>query len=199
MASTITFYYDFLSPYSYLASTQLQALAERVDAIVAYKPIHVLQLMDMVSNHPTTVLCEAKLAYAFEDLARWAAVYDVPITPNPHLKEIDVTPLLLGALAAEQQGAIEAYTTAVFSAYWTKQAAFNNSDELLAILAEASIAEPDKIVAASSAQQKHLEANIEEAVQRGVFGVPSFVCETGLYFGNDRLTFLEHSLAEARA
>ena len=61
MTKTATFYYDFSSPYSYLASTQLPALAERSGARINPVPIDVLALMDKVgANSPTTVICKAK-------------------------------------------------------------------------------------------------------------------------------------------
>ena len=194
MSRTIKFYYDFLSPYSYLASTQLPRLAKRVDASIDYKPIDVLKLMVKVGNQPTTVLCEAKLTYAFQDLARWSDVYQVPITPNPHLTTIDVTPLLLGAIAAKQYGEIQEYNQAVFTAYWSKQAQFKDASELLSILADSSLRNPEQILDRSRALSTELDRNIEDAIEDGVFGVPSFACDTGLFFGNDRLDFLEKAL-----
>ncbi len=195
MSKRIRFYFDFLSPYSYLASTQLPGLAARVGVHIEYKPVHVLQLMEKVGNEPTTILCQAKLAYAFQDLARWSATYNVPITPNPHLEKIDVTPLLLGAIAADDAGVIEAYTNAVFSAYWTQQAEFRDRAELLAILTEAAVPAPEKILEDSKSLADRLEANISQAVNDGVFGVPSFVSNGSLFFGNDRLEFLESDLS----
>lgn len=195
MNKSIKFYYDFLSPYSYLASTQLPSIAEQLGYEISYKPIHVLKLMEQVGNQPTTVLCEAKLNYAFQDLARWAKEYQVPLAPNPHLKSIDVTPLLLGALAAEDAGLIRQYTSAVFEAYWVKQAAFKDSSELLAILEAADIPNASAMLQAGNELGDRLDANIGEAVSDGVFGVPSFICDEKLYFGNDRLTFLEKELA----
>ena len=194
MSTTIKFYYDFLSPYSYLACTQLPALTARHDVTIEYKPIHVLQLMESVGNQPTTVLCKAKLAYAYQDLARWAATYDVPFTPNPHLGSIDSTPLLLGALVANELDVGRQYAESVFSAYWTQQAALENAEELLKILNEAAISNADEIVERRSSKTAQLEDNIGEAIADGVFGVPSFVTEAGLYFGNDRLSFLERAL-----
>jgi 2-hydroxychromene-2-carboxylate isomerase len=151
--------------------------------------------MEKVGNQPTTVLCDAKLAYAFQDLGRWSEQYQVPITPNPHLKSIDVTPLLLGAIAARDVGVIREYTTAVFEAYWVNQAAFKDTGELLSVLEDAGITNAEGILEASAGLEDRLESNISSAEQDGVFGVPSFVCEAGLYFGNDRLDFLEQGLA----
>ncbi|MEM8563049.1 MAG: DsbA family protein, partial [Pseudomonadota bacterium] len=158
-------------------------------------PIAVLRLREKVGNQPTTVLCDAKLSYALQDLGRWAEKYQVPITPNPHLKTIDVTPLLLGAIAADDAGLAETYIEAVFKAYWVDQAAFADLAELQSILENAGITDARKLLELSSGLEDRLDANIASAVADGVFGVPSFVCDAGLFFGNDRLEFLEQGLA----
>lgn len=195
MARTIKFYYDFLSPYSYLASLQLPAIAKRHNCTIDYLPIAVLRLMEKVGNQPTTVLCDAKLSYALQDLGRWAQKYQVPITPNPHLNTIDVTPLLLGAIAADDAGFAESYIEAVFNAYWVEQAAFKDSAELQVIIENAGIPDAQKLLELGAGLDDRLDANIASAIADGVFGVPSFVCEAGLFFGNDRLEFLEQGLA----
>lgn len=195
MARTIKFYYDFLSPYSYLASLQLPAIAQRHDCTIEYMPISVLRLMEKVGNQPTTILCEAKLSYALQDLGRWAQKYQVAITPNPHLNTIDVEPLLLGAIAADDARLTEAYNKAVFEAYWVEQAAFRDLSELKSILENAKFPGAQELLELSSGLEDRLDANIASAVADGVFGVPSFVCNAGLFFGNDRLEFLEQELA----
>ncbi|MEM6581432.1 MAG: 2-hydroxychromene-2-carboxylate isomerase [Pseudomonadota bacterium] len=195
MARSIKFYYDFLSPYSYLASLQLPAIALRHDCTIDYLPISVLRLMEKVGNQPTTILCEAKLSYALQDLGRWAQKYEVAITPNPHLNTIDVEPLLRGAIAADDAGLTEAYNKAVFEAYWVEQAAFRDLSELKSILENAQFPGAQELLELSSGLEDRLHANIASAVADGVFGVPSFVCDSGLFFGNDRLDFLEQELA----
>ena len=191
----IRFYFDFLSPYSYLASTQLVGLAQRTGTTIDFRPINVLQLMERVGNQPTTVLCEAKLRYAFQDLARWAGDYDVPLNPNPHLRTIDVNPLLRGALAASHAGCVDTYIATVFKGYWVDALAFDSREVLLDILLNANIPNADELLEHSDSLQPELDCNIDAAIEDGVFGVPSFVSRDRLYFGNDRLHFLEREFA----
>lgn len=191
----IRFYFDFLSPYSYLASTQLAGVAARTGQTIDYRPINVLQLMERVGNQPTTVLCEAKLHYAFQDLARWAEDYKVPLNPNPHLRTIDVNPLLRGALAAKHTGHVETFIAAVFKGYWIDASSFDSREVLLGMLLDAGISYAGELLEHSDSLQPELDSNIDAAIEDGVFGVPSFVARDRLYFGNDRLHFLERECA----
>jgi 2-hydroxychromene-2-carboxylate isomerase len=85
MPQDVDFFFDFISPYTYLAQTQLPALKERTGARFRLWPIHLLKLMKQVGNVPTTVICANKMKYAMQDIGRWVACYDVPLQPNPHV------------------------------------------------------------------------------------------------------------------
>jgi len=184
-----TFFYDFRSPYSYLASTQLSALPGEFE----WRPIDVLELMKQVGNVPTTVICKPKQAYARADLGRWAALYGAPLSPNPAMGAIDGPRLLRAALAAEHLGQGEAAARRLFAAMWAGDAPLGTTQEVAASLADLGVT-PELIEAPERAAE--LEANVAAAVAAGVFGAPSFVTEGGLlFFGNDRLDFLRRALA----
>ena len=76
--TTIDFYFDFRSPYSYLAHSQLGSLGAGVN----YRPMDVVAVMKQVGNTPTTVTCQAKGQYARADLQRWAKRYGLPLRPR---------------------------------------------------------------------------------------------------------------------
>lgn len=195
MTRTLDFYYDFLSPYSYLAFTRLPALAQAAGATIAFKPIDVIEVMERVGNAPTTVLCAAKGRYALADMARWAGKYGVPITRNPHFRSIAGRPLLLGAVAAARIGQAEAYSRAIFEGVWTKQAAFADDAQTLEVLREGGFKDAEAVLAARDDAEGDLQSLIDEATKGGVFGVPSFKVGEALFFGNDRLSFVEEALA----
>jgi 2-hydroxychromene-2-carboxylate isomerase len=75
MTRTIEFYFDFPSPYSYLAQTQLPKIAAEHGATVTYHPFRILELMTIVGNRPTTIECKNKGKYAGVDLQRWTKRY----------------------------------------------------------------------------------------------------------------------------
>src|SRR5471032_1427068 len=118
MTRTIKFYFDFLSPYSYLALTQLGDLAARHRANVALTPISVLAVMKLTDNSPTTILSKAKGAYVMADVGRWARRYGVPVGRDRAQRQVDDPRLLAGAAIAGELGQIEPYTRAVFGAIW---------------------------------------------------------------------------------
>ena len=194
MSTSITFYYDFVSPYSYLVSTQLPALLQRTGASIVYKPIHILTVMDATGNTPTTVTCKAKGRYALSDLARWASHYKVPLSPHPLFGRFSTLPFLHGALAAEAVGQLDAYNKAVFDAFWVRHADIESDEGITGFLSEAGIERAVEIWSEREAYTAQLEDFQQEAIAAGVFGVPSFVTQSGLYFGNDRLNFLEEGL-----
>ncbi|HEX5380339.1 MAG TPA: DsbA family protein, partial [Phenylobacterium sp.] len=85
----LEFHFDFLSPYTYLASTQISALAQRTGSSVTYTPFRILELMKLVGNRPTTMESANKYRYANGDLGRWAARYQTPVNPHPNLRQFD--------------------------------------------------------------------------------------------------------------
>jgi 2-hydroxychromene-2-carboxylate isomerase len=191
---TVDFYFDFTSPYSYLAHTQLGALAQRHDALLRYRPIPVLDLMARVGNRPTSVECKAKARYAMADLGRWARKYGVPIAANPHLRTMDPHLLLRASVAAspEQFGLV---VDRLFEAVWAHAARLDSEQDVMAVLGGVDANHRGANEEASASVQ----ANLEAAIAVGVFGVPSFVLnEKSLYFGNDRLAFLENALEHER-
>jgi 2-hydroxychromene-2-carboxylate isomerase len=194
MSTSITFYYDFVSPYSYLASTQLPAFLQRTGANIVYKPIHILTVMDAVGNTPTTATCRAKGKYALSDLARWASHYSVPLSPHSQFGRFSTLPFLHGALAAEAAGQLDAYNEAVFDALWVRHADIESDEGITGFLSAAGIEGATDIWGERKAYAAQLENLQQEAIDAGVFGVPSFVTKNGLYFGNDRLNFLEEGL-----
>jgi 2-hydroxychromene-2-carboxylate isomerase len=194
MTKTVRVYYDFISPYSFLALSQLTGIGERTGATFDFRPVHVLTLMSMVGNRPTTVECKAKARYAMADLGRWSKRLNVPIVPSPHLGKIDTRPLLLGAIAARESNQIETYNRAIFEGIWQKGAAFESDDALLDMLASYGVKNAAALLADRANLQNAQDALLADAVKDGVFGVPSFVFAGKLFFGNDRLSFLEEAL-----
>jgi len=195
VSKTIKFYFDFVSPYSYLAATQIEALAERGGASIDYRPIHVGTLMARVGNRSTTIECAAKRNYAMGDLARWARHLQVPVVMNPLFGKLDTRPLLTTAIAAAELGQARVATRALFAGMWVEQCAFADDAAIIALLERHAVPDAAAIVALGKERRETLTAMTDEAEADGAFGVPSFVYEGQLFFGNDRMTFLEEALA----
>ena len=85
--AALDFYFDYRSPYAYLAQTQVRKLGVEV----AWRPFEILQLMDKVGNVPTSITCKPKGKYLGADLMRWVALYKVPFQRHPQSGSIDAS------------------------------------------------------------------------------------------------------------
>lgn len=188
----LEFFYDFRSPYGYLAFTQLRGL----DAEIALRPIQVLKLMERVGNTPTTITCAAKGRYARQDIARWARRYGVPFNPS-NMRENDGDACSRAVLAAGTPANAMAITLALYRAGWSEAKPLATKADILAAIAAAGI---DPAPAAERIDAPdivaRLEANTAEAAERGVFGSPTIVVGDAMFFGNDRLDFVREHLAQ---
>ncbi len=196
MTRTIEFYFDFPSPYSYLAHTQLPKIAAEHGATVTYHPFRILELMTIVGNRPTTIECKNKGKYAGVDLQRWPMRYNVDFSRNPHLKSFDYAELDRAVLVAVEDGLGAEYVTAVFTAIWGKPVDLSQRAVLSEVLEKAGFNAPQLIQRASHAGiVAKLEAETKAAAERGVFGAPTmFVGQHMFFFGNDRLDFVAEAL-----
>jgi 2-hydroxychromene-2-carboxylate isomerase len=190
----IDFYFDFVSPYSYLAHSQLDVL----EAPVRLAPMAVLELMKQVNNTPTTVTCPVKRAYAGKDLARWSARYGVPVSATD-MKRLDGALLLRVATAAKPGPERAAVVEAIFKGVWGAEGD-PSPEGLEALLAARGLPAADLIAAAAQpAAADALAAETKAAAEIGVFGAPTIRVAGELFFGNDRLDFVREAITQARA
>jgi 2-hydroxychromene-2-carboxylate isomerase len=195
MSQHIDFFFDFVSPYTYLAQTQLPALIARTNATLRLWPMHLLNLMKRVGNSPTTVLCSNKMKYAGQDMDRWVSRYRVPFQFNPHVFAADQSLALRAAMVAQDQGVEDAYNRAIFGAFWVEGLDVNDRARLGERLDAGGLDGNALLEAASEARYgERLAENTETAAQRGIFGSPTFIVGDDVFFGNDRLEFLEQRL-----
>lgn len=191
MTQNVEFFYDFRSPYSYLAYTQLMQL----DVAIAFKPMQILKVMDRVGNVPTTITCAAKGRYARVDLGRWAHRYGVMLNPSD-MKANDGDAMSRAVLAATTPEAAAEVTLAIYRAIWSNAETLADSAAIVASLAAAGI-DTTAIAQGIDAPETiaRLEANTDEAVERGVFGSPTIFVGDAMFFGNDRIEFVRDELA----
>ena len=109
----VDFFFDFISPYTYLTRTRRDDIAARTGARFKMWPMHILNLMKIVGNTPTTVVCSNKRKYAGQDIGRWCARYQVPFKVNAHLRG-DHSLTLRGALVAQEMNLEDRYNGDVF-------------------------------------------------------------------------------------
>ena len=196
MARTLEFYYDYGSPYSYLADTQVETIAKRAGAALARKPMLLGGVYKATGNtSPMTV--EPKARWTTFDMPMWARHYGVPFQPNPFFP-VNTLTLMRGAAAAQIDGLFERYHPAIYKAMWVDGRNLNDMAVIAAVLGEAGL---DMSTFAGRVQdpdvKERLKATTDEAVGRGVFGAPTCFVGDRMFFGNDRLPFVELALKGA--
>lgn len=191
MSPRVEFFYDFRSPYSYLAFTQLREM----EIELHLRPMQILKVMEVVGNVPTTITCVAKGRYARVDLARWGQRYGISINPS-NMRENDGDACSRAALAAPTPVQAEAITLALYRAGWSDAKPLATKADILSAIAAAGI-DPAPIAERMDAPDvvAQLEANTKEAAERGVFGSPTIFVGDAMFFGNDRIDFVREHLA----
>ena len=193
MSKSVDFYFDFGSPTSYLAYTQLASVAERTGATVRYKPI-LLGGVFQATNNRSPLEVAAKGKWMRADIEDFARRYGVPFQWNPHFP-INTLALMRGAIHALREGTLVTYSDTMFKAIWADTENMNDPAVIGKVLEAAGFDAP-RIFAATQDQsvKDALKAATEEAVARGVFGAPTFFVGPRMHFGQDRLLYVEELL-----
>lgn len=191
----LEFFWDVGSPYSYLAATQLPRLGERTGATLRYRPLLLGGVFKAVGNQPPAAL-GVKQRYLHTDLARWRDTYEVPMRlPGEVPFPINTLLPMRVAMAAELAGQGERMCHALFAAYWGHGRDVSTTEELTRVIESLGLEPAELLAAAATPQVKDaLRASTDEAVARGAFGAPTFFIGEDMYFGNDRLGFIEARL-----
>lgn len=196
MTVTIEFFWDAVSPYSYLAGTQIEALAARNQAQLVWRPFLVGGVMQATGNRPPLTV-PAKFRHMLDDLQRWAAYYGVPLRKPDNFP---ASTLQVQRIAcALPDAAVSDWARATASAYWGRGEDISQPETIRRIASSLGH-DADALLAAAQddAIKARLKANTDEAVQRGAFGAPSFFIGDAMYWGNDRLPLLERALSSCR-
>jgi len=190
MPKTIEFWFDVGSPAAYLAWTQLAKLKATTGASIAMKPM-LLGAVFQATGNRTPMVVPAKGAYLMNDLGRYAKRYGVPLG-IPKDFPVNTLPLMRGAIVAEEEGKLDAYLGAVYTAIFAKRLPMGDMATVGQVLTEAGF-DPARFAAriGEQAVKDKLKANTEDAVRRGIFGAPTFFVGQEMFFGQDRLDWVE--------
>jgi 2-hydroxychromene-2-carboxylate isomerase len=192
---TVEFYFDVGSPAAYLAWTQLPQIAEECGATIVYRPFLLGGVFQATGNRSPAEI-PAKGRYLLDDLNRFARRYRVKFQYNPHFP-INTLMLMRGALGLQmhQASRMPVYVDAVYHALWVEGRNMGEPAVVGGVLRDAGF-EPQQIVDLTSDPEvkEQLKAATQQAVQRGVFGAPTFFVGEEMFWGQDRLDFVKEAL-----
>jgi 2-hydroxychromene-2-carboxylate isomerase len=199
----LEFFFDYASPWSYMAFSQIEALCAEAGAALEWRLVPMARLFDKVNHgvaemraHPVP----AKVKHYWKDMRDWARRLDIRIERPPVYggasKQLDSMRALRGGLIALQAGRLQPYSRAVYEAYWHDMEDVSQADVLAKSARKAGLdmAEWTRRID-DEALTAELTRSADELIARGGFGVPTFFVDgDDRYFGNDRLAFVREAL-----
>jgi 2-hydroxychromene-2-carboxylate isomerase len=195
MVKRVEFFFDFGSPTTYLAYTQLPRIVAGCKAELVWRPM-LLGGVFKATGNASPVTIPAKGRWMFDDITRHARRYGVPFNFNPAFP-INTLTLMRGAVGLQMRKPddFERYVDAIYRAMWETPRDVGDAGVLAATLEAAGFdkTEFQNLVADAEVKAK-LIANTEEAVARGAFGAPTFFVDKQMFFGQDRLEFVREAL-----
>ena len=195
MTKSVEYFFDFGSPTSYLAWTQLPKIAAGTGATIVWRPM-LLGGVFKATGNASPVSVPAKGRWMNGDIARWAKRYGVPFLFNPHFP-INTLTLMRGATGMQmrQPDNFERYVAVVYRAMWEAPANLGDPEMLASTLSAAGFDVEAFMAMVGDAEVKaRLIATTDEAVARGVFGAPTLFVGGEMFFGQDRLDFVREAL-----
>jgi len=191
----VEFFFDYASTYSYLAHKEIEELAARREAELVFKPM-VLGFVFKATGNSMPAAVPAKAAYMVHDVRRWVRHYGLPFH-MPSVFPVNTIRALRTGIAALEEGTFLAFHHAVMQAYWANDQDIGDAEVLAAIATAAGLDGPRLTARAEEGIIKdRLKANTDEAIQRGVFGAPTFFVGEQMFWGNDRLEFVAEALGD---
>jgi len=188
MTASFDFYFDFGSLASYLAHTQLPRISAETGAKPQMYPM-LLGGVFQATGNASPMAVPAKGRYVYIDMKRFADAYGVPLVMNPHFPIITTT-LMRAATALQGQGdeAFQRYMDAIYQAIWVEGLNMNDASVVGEVLTRAGF-DPASVLAMANEQatKDKLKAVTMTAVERGVFGAPTFFIGDHMYWGQDRI------------
>lgn len=203
---TLDFYFSPGSRYSYLAMSQIPLIEKRFSVEfdwlpVSSKRIRALRGVDPFSRTPVSahpVSGQYDWSYRREDAERWAAVYDIPyVEPRPHF---DFDLLVRASIAARLLGEARTYACELTSEVYARGTWPLDANICKDVAARTKLDATEFEALLESPQTfEATEVAAVEAVERGVFGVPTFFIDGKMFWGNDRLMLVEYELSRLQA
>ncbi|RLQ20687.1 2-hydroxychromene-2-carboxylate isomerase [Seongchinamella sediminis] len=199
MSKTLEFIFDFGSPNAYLAYQLLPGILQRTGAKLKILPCLLGGIFKATGNQPPMMAfggVKGKLEYEQKEMDRFIQRHALnAFRFNPHFP-VNTLLLMRGAIAAEEEGSLEAYLEAGLAAMWEEGLKMDDPEVYVTAMDAAGLDGQTLLERTREADVKaHLIRNTEQAVERGVFGIPTFFVGEEMFFGKDRLDQVEQELS----
>ena len=191
----IDYFFATISPYTYLAGTRLEEVAAKHGATIAYKPLDIMGLFSRTGGTAPKDRHPSRQEMRLQELRRAGAKLDMPINLKPMFFPTNPAPSSYAIIAAQKTGVdVGALAHGFTRAVWAEERDIAQDDVIRDILEKAgfdpALADADMLSGA-----EEYAANLEEAVNRGAFGAPTYIVGDERFWGQDRVEDLELHLS----
>lgn len=195
MRAEIDYYFSLMSPWSFMGLGRLREFAQRTGSTITYKPVSTAAVFAAHGGKPLAERPAARRAYRLVELERWRAYLDLRINLEPAHFPVDERRAAHTVVAAVLSGAdVGDLCERLHQGVWVNEENIADPDVIANALIETG--HDPSLLDAGDGQDAIMayEANTVEAIDRGVFGVPTYVVEGEMFWGQDRLGFVARKL-----
>jgi len=200
MSKTVDYYFSPISPWTYLGHARFAEMAQRYGAAVKVKPVDFGKIFPVSGGLPLPKRAPQRQAYRLVELKRFRDHLKLPLNLQPKFFPAPGDLAAQFIIAAGHAGGSDAamkLAGAVQRACWAEERNIADAETLAAICKEQGMNAAEIAAAAQTdAVKAEYEGYTQEAIDRGVFGAPSYVIDGEIFWGQDRLEFVERKLAE---
>ncbi len=197
MAGKFEFYFDYISPFSYVANAAVQQISARTGADIVIKPMFLGAVMQATDNRPPGMV-PAKGAYMMKDLQRCTTRYGLDFRMNPYFPMVSTRNLLRATCGLDNDPTEQKrFMDACFQHMWASPTPLKpDDDDSVRAMCEQEGFDFRQIqeLAQASASKDAMKANTDSAIARGAFGAPTFFVGDDMFFGHDRLDYVQEAL-----
>jgi 2-hydroxychromene-2-carboxylate isomerase len=201
MSPTIDYYLAPMSPFVYLGHARFAAIAKQAGASVRVLPMDLGGKVFPISGGlPLGKRAPQRQAYRLLELQRFSDFLGLPLTLQPTYFPVagdDASRLIIAVQSVDGTEAAMRLTGALLCAVWAQQRNIADEAVLMALLAEQGLPADRLVASRSAAAQQAYDANTQQAIDAGVFGAPSYVIDGEIFWGQDRLDFVQRRLDKA--
>lgn len=198
MTKSVDYFYSHFSPWTYLGHNRFLKIAAAAGAAVTFKPSSFGTIFPQSGGLPLPKRAPQRQAYRMMELKRWRAHLGVPLNLEPKFFPApDEAAQRVGVAAGDMGLDIGKLSGAILHAVWNEDRNLADEDVLVAVANEQGM-DGAALLARSKEDEigKQYEANTQEAMDRNVFGAPTYIYREELFWGQDRLEFVERALAQ---
>ena len=199
MSLTVDYYFAPNSPWTYLGHARLVSITAAAGAPVRVLPIDLGRVFPVSGGLPLAKRAPQRQAYRLVELERFRQALGLPLQLQPRFFPVasdDAARLIVAVDQADGADAALGLAGAVLRAVWAEDRNIADAGVLAALLDERGLPADRLAASKGDAVRQRYDANTEEAIAIGVFGSPSYVIDGELFWGQDRLDFVERRLAK---